>query len=262
MAKAKKPTKILSFIFLLLVFLSFFYFQNSLKNSVYLVSSIFQKNFWVFGKKISNFLEGIVFSAKLKEENLKLKEENEKLTFENLSLQNQAKENEILKKALDINLTKDFDLEFAKIVGKDISQDTILIDKGAKDGISENLPVISENKSILGKVIKVYKNFSKVQLISHPESIFDVKIQDKGILGKAKGRGNQKISIEYLPLKENIQPGELVISAGQSGIFPEGLLVGKIEKIKKSDLEGFQEAEVSPFLNITDLEYLFIIKSW
>jgi len=262
MPKIKRPIRILIFLLIFLIFTSFFYFQNSLKNFLYLISSPIQKNLWVFGEKISNFFEGIFSSTKLKEENLKLKEENEKLIFENLSLKNQAKENEILKKALDIGLEKEFDLEFAKIVGKDISQDTILIDKGAKDGISENLPVISENKSILGKVIKVYKNFSKVQLISNPEMVFDVKIQNKGILGKAKGRGNQKISIEYLPLKENIQPGELVISAGQSGIFPEGLLVGKIEKVKKSDLEGFQEAEVSPFFNITDLEYLFIIKAW
>jgi rod shape-determining protein MreC len=257
-----KAIKVLTFILFFLIFFSIFYFQNQLKNSIYLVSSIFQENLWIFGKKTSDFFEGIIFSAKLKEENLKLKKENEKLILENLLLKNQAKENEILKKALDIGLEKDFDLEFSKIVGKDISQDTVLIDKGGKDGISENLPVISENKSILGKVIKVYKNFSKVQLISHPESIFDVKIQDKEILGKAKGRGNQKILIEYLPLKENIQPGELVITSGKSGIFPEGLLVGKIEKVKKSDLEGFKEAEVSPFLNITDLEYLFVIKSW
>jgi len=262
MIKVKKLTKIfLSILFFLILFFSL-NFQNSLKNLMYLASFPFQEKLWFLGQKISNFFEGLIFSAKLKEENLKLKKENEKLIFENLSLKNQAKENEILRKALNVGLEKEFNLEFAKIVGKDISQEIILIDKGAKDGISEDLPVISENKSVLGKIIKVYRNFSKVQLITHPESIFDVKIENKGILAKAKGKGNQKISIEYLPLKEKIEPGDIVVTSGQSGIFPEGLLVGKIENVKKSDLEGFQEAEVINFLNITDLEYLFIIKKW
>lgn len=259
---SKKEKKIIGFVIGIFLLFLLFIFQKDFKNFLYLIFSPFKEQFWELGNQTSSFFQGIFFASKLKEENQLLRVENQKLLFENTSLKDLKKENEILRKALDINLEKGFDLEIVKVIGKDISGDFLLINKGLENGVSENLPVITESKVVIGKVIEVYKNFSKVKLISAKDFSFDAKIAEREILGKARGEGNFKISLELLPLNENFQKEEIIITSAQGGIFPEGLLVGKIREIEKSPLDPFQRAKVSPFFQIKDLNYLFLIKKW
>ena len=95
-------------------------------------------------------------------------------------------------------------------------------------------------------------NFSK-------NSSFSAKISGREVSGAVKGKGNFNIFLDLVPKEEEITPEETVISSVLGGIFPEGLLVGKINEVRKSDIETFQQAEISPFLNINNLDYLFII---
>ena len=53
-----------------------------------------------------------------------------------------------------------------------------------------------------------------------------------------------------------------MVTSALTGVFPQGLLVGGIKEIVKSDLEPFQAAQIQPAFNIRDLEKLFIITEW
>ena len=179
-------------VFTLIVFSNIF--QKELKNFVYTVSSPFQKILWQAGDRTSDFLETFIKIKEIGKEVEKLKKENKKLTAEIAALKELKKENKNLREALKIGLQKKFKLFLAQVIGKDISQDFILIDKGAKDGILKDMPVITPQKILLGKISQVYKNFSKIMLLSNKKMSFDVRIQNSSdISAIGKGEGDSKI---------------------------------------------------------------------
>jgi len=237
-------------------------FSKEVKNFFYLISSPIQKVFWGAGDRVSGFFETITQIKDLKREAEELKLKIQELLAENVALIELKKENEILREALEIGLEKEFKLAFAQVTGKDISQDFILIDKGAKDGILEDLPVITQQKVLIGKVNQVYRNFSKVLLISNPGSSFDGKIPEVEVFGRVQGKGNSKVLFDLIPKEKEISEGDLVVTSVLAGVFPQGLLVGEISKVQKSDLEPFQAAQIQPAFNIRNLEKLFIITEW
>ena len=249
--------------------------SKGLKNALYTISSPVQKVFLGVGDRVSDFFEVIFQAEEIKKENELLRRENQKLLKEITSLESLKKENETLRQALNIGLEKDFVLILTKFIGKGINQDLILVDKGSEDGISKGMVAVTQEKVLCGKVKEVYKNFSTISLISNKEMSFDAKIfashlsqqtlgegggAETEIDGVIKGKGNFGVSFELIPHEQEVREGDVVITSASGGIFPEGLLVGKIEKVKRSDVEPFQSADVSPFCDIKEIDYLFIIK--
>lgn len=250
---------LLAILFLILNLTSF---SKEIKNFFYLISSPFQKILWQAGERTSDFLAGILKAGILEEENKKLYIQNKELVVENISLKELKKENQILRQALDLGLEKSFELSMAQVVNKDISQDTLLINKGGKDGILEGLPVISSQKVLVGKIGKVYDDFSEVILISDKDSSFDAKISEKEIYGLIKGKGNLEFYLDFIPKDKQVFENDAVVTAALGKTFPAGLLVGEIKSVKKSDVDPWQTAEVKASFQISDLDILFIIKDF
>jgi len=247
---------------LLILFINFYregLYQKKLKNFFYSISSSLQTTFWQAGIKVSGFFKTISDIKNMKKENEELKSKNEELLSKVSDLENIKKENQSLGDALGLGLEKDFNLVMARVLSKDISCDEIEINKGLKDGISKDLPVITSQKILIGKISEVYDNFSKVMLISDKNSSFSAKIAGKETTGVVKGKGNFNAFLDLVSKEDEISPGDLVISSILGNIFPEGLLVGEIKDVKKSDIDPFQQADISLFLNISDLDQLFII---
>lgn len=253
---------VIIFLIILLLALNLTNFFKEVKNFFYLISSPFQKTLLAAGESTSDFLSGILEISTFKQQIENLQFKNQELTGEIVVLKELKKENESLREALKIGLEKDFQLEAVNLVSKDISQDVILIDKGEIDGISKGMPVITPQKVLLGTISEVYKNFSNIMLITNEKSSFDAKIADKEIYGVAKGKGDLKLSLEFLPKDKTISPGDLLETSVLGGVYPKGLLVGEIKEVKKSDVEPFQAAEISPTFNLKKLDILFIIKSF
>ncbi len=260
LSSKKNKVLIIIVVVILIIFLLNF-FQKDIKSFFYSVSAPIQKVLWRAGDRTSDFFGGIVRVKILKQELDELKLENQELTAQVVALEDLKKENKTLRQVLEIGFQKEFKLALAQIISKDISQDFILIDKGSDDGISKNMPVITQQRVLVGKIGEIYKNFSKVMLSSNKESSFDAKIQkeEKDISGVVKGQGNFRILFDFIPREENLSQEDIVITSALGGIFPKGLLVGKIKEIKKSDVDPFQQAEIEPFFDVSQTEALFII---
>lgn len=257
-----KKTKFLSIIIGFFLILIFIFFEKPLKSFFYSSSLPLQKALWQAGDKVSGFFEGISGIKNQSKENNYLKSEVEGLLAQIASLQELKKENEKLREALSIGLEKDFKLEMVSAVGKDVSGDVILINKGAKDGLKEGLPLINSQKIIYGKISEVSDKTSKVILISDPNSSFDGAISGKDITGLVKGKGNFNIYFDLIPKDKEFSKNDLVVTSKLSGTFPAGLLVGEIVDIVQDDVKPFKTAGIKPFLNINDMENLFVIKEW
>lgn len=246
----KKRTILFIFIGILLV-LSMNFFQKEVRGFLYSFSEPIQKAFWQAGDSVSIFFESIFNANNLKKEN---EEFNLKIQ-EMFSLQNSVneleRENKTLREALGLGLEKEFRLELAEVIGKDADKDVILIDKGSEDGISKNLFVITSQKVLMGKIEDVYRNHSKVLLLSDKESQLQGGISGTGIAGLLKGLGSGRVLLDIIPIEKKIQNGDLIVS----GDF----LVGLIKEVKKTDASPFQRASVSLFYKISDLDKVFVI---
>ena len=239
-------------ILILLIFLANV-FQKEVRNFFYYISSPVQKVFWRIGDKASDFLAGVFKAGDIKKELDETKLKNQELLSQIIVLQEQKKENNILREALGIGLQKEFKLALAQVIGKDISQDSILIDKGVQNGLLKDMPVITEQNVLVGRVSEIYNRFSKVMLISHKDSSLDAE------LGVVRGQGNFNLLFDLIPREQEIFPGDMVVTSGLDNDFPKGLLVGQIKEVKKNDVEPFQQAEIEPAFNISQIEKVFII---
>ncbi len=259
-----KKRRILITIFIIVLAICLLnFFQKEIKGFFYWFSAPVQKVLWGAGERTSDFFGTFIRTKNIGEEIKELKEENQKLTAEIAILEELKEENKNLRKALGIGLQKDFKLSFAEIIGKDSSQDSILINKGAKDGISKDMPVVTSNKILVGKIENVYENFSKVVLLSNRKFSFDVRIQNSGdISGVGKGEGSSKISVGFVPREENISEGNMVISDSLGGIFPKGLLIGRVKTVEKNNVDVFQKIEIVSAFDIKKVSNLFIINEY
>lgn len=251
--------KILFLIFLISLVFLVFYFKNQIKNFVYLAASPIESLTLNLSKKFFSFYTSFLKCTSPKKENEILKSEIERLVAENERLKELKKENENLRKALGLELEKKFELKMARFTGKDVSGDLLRIDKGVRDGITEGLTVITPENILIGKIFKVYQNFSVVQVFTDKDFSFDVKISEKDIPALAKGQGNFKAKIEFLPKEKEIKEGDKVLTSALGGKFPAGIFVGEIEKVEKSDIEFYQKAQLKPAFRLENLDYLFVI---
>jgi len=99
-------------------------------------------------------------------------------------------------------------------------------------------------------------------LLSSKDDSLDVQIQGKEIDGLIRGNGNLKLLLDLIPKEEDIKEGDIVTTHYLSKKYPQGLLIGQIETIKKQDTEAFQIAEIKSFFDIGAAETLFVINDF
>ncbi len=222
-------------------FFGLFLFGENIRELFYQASSSFQKTIWKAGQGTFSKDESI-----RKENNILLRERG------NFALCRE--ENKELKNALDLELNKEFNLIFSEIVGKKISENTIVLNKGGKDGVLKKMPVVTGEKVLAGKVSKVYNNFSEVSLLTRDDFVSDLLI---GGNVSAMGKGS---SFDMVIPEEEVKEGDIVLTSGLGGIFPKGLLVGRISSVVKNDADFYTKGEIEPSFRLKEVNYLFIIE--
>ncbi|MBI3631478.1 MAG: rod shape-determining protein MreC [Candidatus Staskawiczbacteria bacterium] len=242
-------------------------FQKQFKNFFYFISEPLQKTFWNAGSNTSNLLGSFLSINNYAKENEELNAKNQELLNEIISLQQAKAENQALREAANIKQENKFKIVLADVVGVDSYQDFILINKGSDDGILENMPVINEQKVLFGKIFKVYNKFSKVMLVSNQNSVLDIKIQKDDeisppIYGIVRGRGNFSAFLDTVPLDSEVKNDDILITSSLEGVFPRGLLVGKITEVYKDDLKPFQTAKIELLSNLKQIDKLFVITDY
>jgi len=148
-------TGIVIFLIIIAFILNLSFTSKSIKGFFYSISEPIQFWLWEKGIKSSDFFKAILSSQNLKKENDSLKFENQKLTTENILLEELKTENQLLRTALGLELEKEFELDLVNIIAK--TNDYLTINKGYEHGIDIAMPVITENKILVGKIIELFQ---------------------------------------------------------------------------------------------------------
>lgn len=204
---------------------------------------------------------GISNLKDLQVDNKELQEKLNKSEQEIVNLQEAKKENESLKKDLDFKIHSGYETISASVSMYDPAsvRQTVVIDKGERDGVSEGMVVVSEG-FLVGKISEVGEGTSKVFLITDPVSAIPVYVQNSTATGILKGQIGYGLSLEKVPQGDVLKQGQFVITSGLGGDYPKGLIIGKIDEIEKSDNAIFQGGSVRPEVNFGRLERVLIIK--
>ncbi len=127
------------------------------------------------------------------------------------------------------------------------------VDKGERDGLKINMPVMSTN-SLIGKIVEVGPVTSKILLISDPNSRMGAIVQRTRDQGVLYGTFSGECRMKYISVDAKIEAGDIVVSAGYGGLFPSGLLIGTVEKVWKEPGQIYQVAVIKPSTDLGRVE--------
>jgi rod shape-determining protein MreC len=194
-------------------------------------------------------------------------QENEilkKMLNESIGNNNQWHEIELantrLRNLLNLQKTPNNQVLAAEVIGKDPSGwfKTVIIDKGKAEGLQKGLPVVLP-QGVVGQVIEVSSHYSKVMLIIDRNSAVDALVQRSRARGIIKGSSADQCRFEFVLRKHDVQIGDTVIASGLDGVYPKGLLIGRVSDLggRKSDI--FYDIAVAPFVDYETLEEVLVI---
>lgn len=219
---------------------------------------------WEFSGKISGVFSFLTKIDDVYYEISDLKNQNKALLSENIRLKNLFEENKFLASVADLEKNSKWDLQPAKIMGIDTQNflGFLLINASYNDDLDLGLPVITKDKFLIGKIAEVDKNFSKIMTIFHPDSKIAVRTVDSHVFGVLNGDYIGNLKMGMIDKEKIISEGELVITSGRDGAFPEGLIIGKVQSFRSKPEDLFQIAIVKGFLDIYDLDDSLIVRDF
>jgi rod shape-determining protein MreC len=204
----------------------------------------------------------------LQEDNAFLQGEVNRLAVENIRLRELERENEQLRELLNYTRNNvDFDYTAASVVGHVIGSNpsnllyTIFIDVGGKDGIAEDMPVITY-RGLVGRVTRVSATGAQVLLIIDPASSVNVVTQNSRVQGIVRGELGGTLIMERIPQGETVAPGDLVLTSGLGGQFPDKLVIGQVTEVFQRDLDLFQTARVRSTVDFGELETVLVLTAF
>lgn len=217
---------------------------------------------------ITGFLDQFLRASEISQENEQLREENRKLIEQMVDYENYKHENESLKEQLGIQEENpQWETMTASVIGRDPSDQfySFTIDKGTLDGVSYQDPVITAD-GLVGIVSEVGPVFAKVTTILDVRlnvACQDVRTQDVAtISGDIEMAQQGKCKMSLIPRESGIAKGDIVQTAGTSGLYPQGIVVGRVSDVGFEPQGTMMYAVVKPANDIKSIKDVVIITSF
>jgi len=265
----KKHIIILSCVTLIVLCAAAFSFKtgnNAISNVIGTVISPVQG---VASKSVNaagNFFKNLAFSGRNARENDRLRAQIESLNDQLRMLEGYKAENDRLRKLIELKETRtDFNTIGANVIGKktDELHSIITLDKGTKDGVTEN-SVVLVPEGLVGIVFEAGYNYCKVKTIFDAETSVSAICLRSGDMGIVEPSGftaeSKKCSMNYIDRSAKTVVGDIIETSGTGGVFPRGIRIGKISEIKEDSRNLTLTAVVETDVDIYKLDTVLIGK--
>ncbi len=136
---------------------------------------------------------------------------------------------------------------------------SVRINRGELDGVKEGAAVVTSD-GVVGQVIRVTGHYADVMLMTDVNSRLAIRVHRSRARATASGTGGDlPLRVENLLRTEDLQDGDMIVTAGTDGVFPPGLVVGTATAVQKRNTGMFQTAEVLPAVDMTRLEEVMVL---
>lgn len=205
--------------------------------------------------------ENIVSRKQLMAENQRFQQQELLLKEKLLQLDILTEENQRLRQLLSSPVRSDYKKMVAEIlaVDSDPYSHQVVINRGNNDGLFEGQPVIDEN-GVVGQILHVGVNTSRVLLLSDITHAIPLRVHRNGVRVIAKGTGSvTKMEVENIPHSTDIKQGDLLVTSGLGGKFPEGYPVAEVTYVSDNSNREFARITVKPLVELNRLRYLLLL---
>ena len=184
-----------------------------------------------------------------------LLEDNERLRRENLVLQGRSQqmaslqaENVRLRALLNSSALLRDDVLVAELIGvsPDPERLQLVLNKGSTDGVFVGQPLIDAD-GLMGQIVEVSANNSRALLITDVTHSAPVQVNRNGVRAIAEGTGALgSLEIRHVSSTTDIEPGDLLVTSGLGGRFPEGYPVAVVKDVERDAGEAFARVVAVP----------------
>lgn len=229
-----------------------------------IVGAVLAPGKWIH-RRANSWLNSYLFLRTVQEENSVLHSELQELKLKMMRFQEQAQEAVRLRKLMHFSPPPQWRFQGADIiasrVGPNAVLDSLLINKGAKDGITLNTPILTPD-GVVGRVRQVSPHFSTVLLITDPNSSIPVRGRRSRTNGVLSGQGPRTLlQVKHVPQNSPMYESEVLVTSGLAGLFPEGLPVATVDTVQVSDLSLFKSIQAQSTVAIDRLEEVLALHS-
>jgi rod shape-determining protein MreC len=201
--------------------------------------------------------------GELIKQNEALRLENEQLKLQLQEAEKSGKENEHFRKLLGFQQKTQFKLRPANVVLREPANwwRTVKIDVGTRDGISNNLPVLTLDGYLAGRISSVSLTSAQVVLLGDPNCKVHARVEDTGDTGVVGASGpldSEFVEMNYLSKNANLKPGQNIRTSGEGGIFPRDIPIGKIIDTHSVEYGLSTVARVKLSANLNALEQVWV----
>lgn len=250
---------------LALILLSKAGWLDPVQNGVLSITSPVQHTLRNAADPLAGWLSGLTDMGGLRDENDQLRAENEQLKDEVARLREGQAQLQELQKLLQIKQANP-DEEFlaANVLAKDPSslKEAVAIDRGKRDGLREGIVVITEGHSVVGTITRVFDSYSWVTLITDPNSAVSALVQESRAQGVVTGSYSRELSIEFVAQGAAVKDGNVVITSAIGGLYPAGLVIGKVTVVADTPQELFKKVTLEPLASLSHLETVLVLTSF
>ena len=193
-----------------------------------------------------------------------LRRENQQLKTQAVQTAAMARENDQLRALFNWQKQSPWKLKLANVVMRDPANwwRTVQIDLGTRDGLRENLPVITA-AGLVGRVSSVSLTRAQVVLIGDPNcrvsALVENAAHDTGVLTASDPLDTSLVQLTYLASGANLKSGQNVVTSGLGGVFPKGIPLGQIYDARSVEYGLYTEARVKLNADLGSLEQVSVL---
>ncbi len=178
------------------------------------------------------------------------------------------RENQLLRDQIGFSRALAPDRIAAEVIAKDHDNlfSTITVNKGWRNGVRRDLPVVAfqeDLEGLVGKVVAVGPGSSQILPLYDPQCMVSARLErtrNEGLVaGQGKDRENLLMRYVKKIAKDEIEYGDLVVTAGLGGLYPREINIGRIRDIRARAYETSLELEIEPVIDFDRLEYVYIL---
>ncbi|RYY66323.1 MAG: rod shape-determining protein MreC [Chitinophagaceae bacterium] len=153
----------------------------------------------------------------------------------------------------------------AKVVYNSVNFENnyIQLNRGANQGIRDNMAVIASDGAVIGVIVNTSPNFSQVLSLLHSKSNVPSALKKTGTIGTVRwdGLDPRFVVLQGISKDVDVKPGDSVLTSPYAYNYPPGFLIGRIAKVAVNKATGFYELKVQTAVNFATVQQVFVIEN-
>jgi rod shape-determining protein MreC len=194
-------------------------------------------------------------------QNQQLRRRLAELQIETDDLRAERVENTRLRKLLELEARRPYDLIASSVIGRSLDRlgGSLTIDRGHADGVEPGQAILTPD-GLVGRVDQTTAHTARVLTLLHRDCAVAVRVDRSRVDGVLEWNygSNPILSLRYVSSQEDVQVGDLIVTSGLGGIFPQGIRIGRVSRVGIDDNGLMKEISVRPAVDFRALEEVLV----